>query len=83
VLHTNRVGVEDGVTFIGASEAYGPSGERLARAKDLDPDLVIVDADPAERRAARIRMPFLREERPHLILRELQRALAERSSAGY
>ena len=83
VLHTNRVGVEDGVTFTGASEAFGPGGERLAKAKDLDEDLVVVDVDPAARRTARLRMPFLKEERPHLILRELQRALAERTAPGY
>ena len=28
-------------------------------------------------------MPFLKEERPHLILRELQRVLAERASPGF
>ena len=83
VLHTNRAGVEEGVTFSGASEAFGPAGERLARAKDLDADLVVVDVDPAARRAARLRMPFLKEERPHMILRELQRVLAERSAPGY
>jgi predicted amidohydrolase len=83
VLHANRVGVEDGVTFTGASEAFGPAGERLARGKDLEPDLVLVDADPEARRLARVRMPFLREERPHLILRELQRALAERTAAPF
>ena len=83
VLHTNRAGVEEGVTFTGASEAFGPAGERLARAKDLEEDLVVVDVDPAARRAARLRMPFLREERPHLILRELQRALAERAAPRY
>lgn len=83
VLHTNRAGVEEGVTFTGASEAYGPGGERLVRAKDLEEDLAIVDVDPAARRAARLRMPFLKEERPHMILRELQRVLAERSAPGY
>lgn len=83
VLHANRVGVEEGVTFTGASEAFGPSGELLARGRDLDPDIVLADADPAARRAARLRMPFLREERPHLILRELQRALAERTAPPF
>jgi NAD+ synthase (glutamine-hydrolysing) len=83
VLHTNRVGVEEGVTFTGASEAFGPGGERLARGRDLDEDLVVVDVAPEERRAARLRMPFLKEERPHLILRELQRALAERTAPPY
>lgn len=83
VLHANRVGVEDGVTFTGASEAFGPSGARIARGRDLEPDLVLADIDPAQRRLARLRMPFLKEERPHLILRELQRALAERNAAPY
>lgn len=83
VLHTNRAGVEEGVTFSGASEAFGPAGERLARAADCDPDLVFVDVDPAARRAARLRMPFLKEERPHLILRELQRVLADRAAPGH
>ncbi len=83
VLHTNRAGVEEGVTFAGGSEAYGPSGERLARGADEDPDLVLVDVDADARRAARLRMPFLKEERPHLILRELQRVLAERAAPRY
>ena len=83
VLHTNRAGVEEGVTFTGASEAFGPDGERIAHGRDLDEDLVIVEVDPAARRAARLRMPFLKEERPHLILRELQRVLADRTTSGY
>lgn len=83
VLHANRVGVEEGVTFTGASEAFGPSGERLAKGKDLDEDLVLVDVDPAARRAARLRMPFLREERPHLIQRELTRVLAENAAPRF
>lgn len=83
VLHTNRAGVEEGVTFSGASEAFGPRGERLARAKDLEEDLALVEIDPAARRSARLSMPFLKEERPHMILRELQRVLADRSTPGY
>jgi predicted amidohydrolase len=83
VLHANRAGVEEGVTFSGASEAFDPRGELLVRAKDLDVDLAFADVDPAARRAARLSMPFIKEERPHLILRELQRVLAERSAPGY
>jgi len=83
VLHTNRVGIEEGVAFTGASEAFGPDGARLARGADLDPDLVFADIDPEARRAARLRMPFLSEERPHLIQRELTRVLAERSATRY
>ncbi len=83
VLHTNRVGVEDGVTFVGASEAFGPDGDLLVRAPDLDEHLAVVEVDTGARRAARLRMPFLSEERPHLILRELRRVLADRSAARY
>ncbi len=83
VLHCSRGGVEEGVTFAGGSEAFGPSGERLVRGADEEPDLVLVDIDPEARRAARLRMPFLKEERPHLILRELQRVLAERTAPRY
>ena len=42
-----------------------------------------VDVDPDARRSARLRMPLLREERPHLIQRELTRVLAERSATRY
>jgi len=83
VLHANRGGVEEGVTFVGGSEAYAPDGSLLARGKDEECDLVVVEIDPAARRAARLRMPFLKEERPHLILRELQRVLSERSAPRY
>ena len=83
VLHTNRAGIEEGVTFTGASEAFGPDGVRLARGADEEPGRVLVDVDPDARRAARLRMPFLKEERPHLILRELQRVLAERAAPRY
>ena len=51
---------------------------------DSSTDLVNwVEIDAAARRAARLRMPFLKEERPHLILRELQRVLAEQTAPRY
>lgn len=83
VLHTNRAGNEEGIQFTGASEAFGPSGRSLGRALDLDPDLLVVDVDREARRDARLRMPFLKEERPHLIARELAHVLAERAAPRY
>jgi len=83
LLHTNRAGIEEGVSFTGASEAFGPAGESLVRAADLDADLVFVEVDPEARRAARLRMPLQREERPHLIQRELTRVLGDRSAPRY
>lgn len=83
VLHANRAGNEEGIQFTGASEAFEPSGRSLGRAADLDADLLVVDVDPDARREARLKMPFLKEERPHLIARELQHVLAERAAARY
>jgi predicted amidohydrolase len=47
----------------------------VAQAKDLDEDLVLADLDPARLRRERVKYPLLRDERPDLTLRELQRIL--------
>jgi NAD+ synthase (glutamine-hydrolysing) len=73
VVFVNRVGFEDGVGFFGGSVALGPTGYPLAQAADLDADLVIADMDPARLRRERINYPLLRDERPELTLRELER----------
>ena len=78
VTFVNRVGYEDGVSFFGGSLAVGPSGHTVAQAKDLDEDLVLADLDPARLRRERIKYPLLRDERPDLTLRELQRILGRR-----
>jgi predicted amidohydrolase len=83
VLHVNRAGLEEGVTFAGASEAFGPDGASLGRCADEDPDLVVVDLDADARRSARLRMPLVRAMRPNLIQRELTRALAERAAPRF
>jgi predicted amidohydrolase len=77
VVMVNRVGYEDGVNFFGSSLAVGPSGHTLARAADLDADLVITDLDPARLRRERVNYPLLRDERPELTLRELQRIVSK------
>jgi predicted amidohydrolase len=78
VALVNRVGYEDGVGFFGCSLAVEPSGQTVAQAGDLDEDLVIADLDPARLRRARIAYPLLRDERPELTLRELQRIISHR-----
>jgi NAD+ synthase (glutamine-hydrolysing) len=75
VVLVNRVGYEDGVSFFGGSLAAGPSGQPVARAADLDEDLIIADLDPARLRRERITYPLLRDERPEMTLRELQRII--------
>jgi len=82
VVFVNRVGYEDGVGFFGGSLAVAPSGHAVARAADLVEDLVVVDLDPARLRRERIKYPLLRDERPELTLRELQRITQARLAMG-
>ena len=75
VLHTNRTGFEDGVTFYGGSTAYGPEGNQLIQAPYYEEALVTAKLDLNELRRARIRLPLLRDERVGLTRRELSRIL--------
>lgn len=72
-LYVNRVGVEDGVTFGGGTQAVDPSGHLLFRAGWEEEGLFPVTIDPEEIRRARLVNPLLRDERPDLVLRELGR----------
>jgi predicted amidohydrolase len=79
VILCNRAGCEDGATFGGASQVLGPSGMTVARGPDLEPALVLAELDASHLRRNRIAYPMLRDERPDLVLRELQRILAGRA----
>jgi NAD+ synthase (glutamine-hydrolysing) len=79
VVFCNRVGVEESITFWGGSEVIGPGGEVLLSAPLWDEGLFTVDVAPADVRRQRIALPLLREERPELHLRELERIVAERA----
>lgn len=63
---SNRVGVEETLTFAGESFAVDPDGRVLTRGKQLEEDLVIVDLDLASARASTGRRLFLRDRRPEL-----------------
>jgi predicted amidohydrolase len=75
IVYCNRAGYEDGVVFGGGSFIYDPFGKRLAKAKAAERDFVVQDIDPAEVRRARKAMPFLRDDRPELILQALKRVV--------
>ncbi|MFN7965786.1 MAG: nitrilase-related carbon-nitrogen hydrolase [Acidobacteriota bacterium] len=83
-LHTTpvalvgRSGFEDGLAYAGASYAVGPGGEPLTAPLGVEPQLQLVTLDPDRTRSARAGYPLLRDERPDLIVRELQRAMARR-----
>lgn len=78
ILHTNRTGFEDGVTFYGGSTIYGPEGHLLGQGPYYEEALVTAKLDLNEIRRARIRLPLLRDERVGLTRRELSRILDNR-----
>jgi predicted amidohydrolase len=79
VVFCNRVGVDESITFWGGSEVIGPAGETIARAPLYDEAVVYADVALADVRRERIALPLLRDERPTLQARELERIIAERA----
>lgn len=75
VAHTNRVGFEDGLNFWGGSTVFDPDGKLVAKAPDDIETLAFASLDLAQLRRTRSRLPLLRDERPELVLRELERIL--------
>jgi NAD+ synthase (glutamine-hydrolysing) len=75
VAHTNRVGFEDGLNFWGGSTVFDPDGKLVAKAPDDVETLTYAQLDLGQLRRTRSRLPLLRDERPELVLRELERVL--------
>ena len=78
ILHTNRTGFEDGVTFYGGSTIFGPEGNLLNQGPYYEEAIVTARLDLNELRRARIRLPLLRDERVGLTRRELGRILKDK-----
>ena len=79
VVFCNRVGVEESISFWGGSEVIAPNGQALFGAPLYDEGLYTVDISLADIRRERIALPLLRDERPELQIRELDRIVAERA----
>lgn len=79
VVFVNRVGVEESITFWGGSEVISPSGATVFAAPLLEEGLFLVDVDLSEVRRERIAVPLLRDERPEVVLRQLERIVRERA----
>ncbi|MBL8147465.1 MAG: hypothetical protein JNL34_13865 [Anaerolineae bacterium] len=77
VIHCNRVGYEDGKNFWGGSSVVGPDGEFLLHGHYFDEALLTSTNDLNELHRTRSRLPLLRDENPHMVLRELGRALGK------
>jgi NAD+ synthase (glutamine-hydrolysing) len=73
VVFANRVGREGEMDFWGGSHVVAPDGEVLARLDHDHPGLLLAEYDLPEISRQRFLYPYLRDERPELTLRELQR----------
>lgn len=78
VMHANRTGTEEGVTFAGGSEIRDPTGRLLARGPEGEEALVAADLDLDLLRRARTALPLERDERRDLVSKEIRDALRER-----
>lgn len=77
VAHTNRVGFEDGLKFWGGATVYDPDGTLLAKGPYDEEALTLAELDLDQLRRTRTRLPLLRDERPDLVWRELERILRD------
>ena len=79
VVFVNRVGVDESISFWGGSEVVGPSGVTVFQAPLHEDGLFFAEIDPLELRRERIATPLLRDERPEVVLRQLDRIARARA----
>ncbi|MCX6066528.1 MAG: carbon-nitrogen hydrolase [Chloroflexi bacterium] len=77
IAHANRVGFEDGLNFWGGSTIYDPDGKLIIKAPYNEEGVTLAELDLNQLRRTRMRLPLLRDEKPDLILKELQRITAK------
>jgi predicted amidohydrolase len=77
VVHSNRVGFEDGLNFWGGSTIYDPNGELVAKAPYFEETLLVAEIDLNQMHRTRARLPLLRDERRALTMHELRRILGD------
>jgi NAD+ synthase (glutamine-hydrolysing) len=82
VAHANRTGFEDGLNFWGGSTLFDPTSELIVRAPYHEQALVFGEIDMNQLHRARTRLPLLRDERPALVSRELNRILDGHGISG-
>lgn len=79
IAHTNKVGFEDGINFWGGATIYGPNGELMIKAIEHEEALTTFKIDLGLLTQTRTAIPLLRDERPELLLNELNRILSKRN----
>ena len=75
VIHANRSGFEDGLNFWGGSTVFDPDGKLVVQGPYFEEALTKTEIDLNQLHRTRARMPLLRDERPELVQRELERIL--------
>lgn len=75
IASTNRVGYEDGINYWGGATLHGPGGEMIARGPYQEEALTITEINLADLQHTRARLPLLRDERPDLTLKEIDRII--------
>ncbi len=75
VIHSNRVGYEDGLNFWGGACVFDPDGELLVRGPYHQEALTFATLDMNQLHRTRARLPLLRDERTALVQREFDRIL--------
>jgi predicted amidohydrolase len=77
VVHTNRVGYEDGLHFWGGSTVFDPDGSLVVQAPYQEESLTMAEIDLHQMHRTRARLPLLRDERTSLTSTELQRIMGK------
>ena len=77
VVHSNRVGYEDGLNFWGGATVFDPKGEKLANGPYYEEALTMVPLDLNQIRRTRSRLPLMRDERADIVQKELNRILSK------
>jgi len=77
VVHSNRVGYEDGLNFWGGATVFDPKGEKLANGPYYEEALTMVTLDLNQIRRTRSRLPLMRDERADIVQKELNRILSK------
>jgi len=72
-LYVNRTGCEDGITFGGGSRVVDPFGQEVARLEGLASGTLEHTVDLRTNERARLQTPLRRDEKPWIVLRELQK----------
>jgi NAD+ synthase (glutamine-hydrolysing) len=78
VVHTNRVGFEDGLHFWGGATVFDPDGKLLIQGPYGEEAITYIEIDLTQLHRTRARLPMLRDERTHLMQKELERILGDR-----